>query len=282
MVANRLAPGPPMQNPLFRFAAYLDQKAFLSTRLWSFSLHNIFRDFPYYFFWTALLQHPVRFWRGFRAYKHLVRTSNGFPLSGTMTFDDLDCVQKQKFLIAPGFCMKPYDYEKGKSTCPVGHFNHECHLLNDITLLQHKEKWPKSCSLCGIAPLAVDAVELQVDFYIMTSALDIARDVYLPALQNRGAQRGLFFLCPYSLEPFTVGMALAGMKGALVSFCQGDCKNHLEWTQADLGIKKNQTFVSPQVQQDVFAHLNHLKAIRGFREHVAYDFDGHLYRARTR
>lgn len=270
-----------MQNPLFRFTAYLDQKAFLSSRLWSFSLHNIFRDFPYYFLWSALLQHPVRSWHGFRAYQKLVRIANGSSLSGTMALDELVAsVQKQRFLIAPGFCMKPYDYTKQKSICPAGHFNHECRLLNDPDLVFDKEKWPKPCHMCGIAPLTKIAVELGTDFYIMTSAMDIAKDVYLPAIKNSGARHGLFFLCPYSLEPFTFGLSITDIKGALVPFCKGDCATHTEWTQADIGIKNDQTFVKEESWHVIFEQLEKLKSYRRCAVKVEYDFDGHVYRAR--
>jgi hypothetical protein len=267
-----------MKNPFLPLAAFFDAKSFLSFRLWQFSLQNSFRDYPYYFLFAALLRYPLRSWHGFMHYRQLVRSSHGEPLNGTTSLCDLArTVADHRLLIAPGFCMKPYDYEKGRSTCPVGHFNHECRLLNDLTVLHHKEKWPKPCFTCGIAPLAVRAVDLRADVYIMTSAMDIAKDVYIPALQYRGAVYGLFFLCPYSLEPFTFGLAIAGIKGALITFCKGECKDHAEWTKADVGIKNDQTFLAENVWADVFTQLNKLKFHRSLQKND-YNFDGHVYR----
>lgn len=112
----------------------------------------------------------------------------------------------------------------------------------------------------------------------MTSALDIAKDVYVPAIEKKGARCGIFFLCPYSLEPFTFGLATAAIKGALVPFCRGDCKTHEEWTNADVGIKNDQTFVAEESWRAVLAQLEQLKSLRGCKERVVYDFDGHVYR----
>lgn len=174
--------------------------------------------------------------------------------------------------------MKPYDYDKKRSMCPAGHFNHECRLLQDVNLLFDAARRPKVCSDCGIAPLAAWAAQIRADVYIMTSALDIAKDIYLPAIKKRGARCGFFFLCPYSLEPFTFGLATAGIKGALVPFCRGDCKTHAEWTNADIGIKNDQTFIAEDRWQAVLAQLQQLKAARESKERVAYAFDGHVYR----
>ena len=112
----------------------------------------------------------------------------------------------------------------------------------------------------------------------MTSAIDIARDVYIPALQNKGARVGLFFLCPYSLEPFTFGLATSGLRGFLVPFCQGACSTHQEWTNADIGIKNNQTFVASEEWQDVLELLEKLVAIRGDVKNQPFVFKNHVYR----
>ncbi|MBN1559362.1 hypothetical protein JW998_03885, partial [candidate division KSB1 bacterium] len=183
-----------------RLAARIDEKAFLSFRLWQFSLRNIARHFFWHYLFHALLRHPVRAVAGARHYRRLVSQSHGAPLSGTLDLQEFgDLPEAAKLLIAPGYCMKPYDYEKGRSVCPAGHFNHQCRLLDEATtLLRARERWPAPCRRCSVAPLAEKAAQMRADFYIMTSAMDIARDVYIPATRQKSVQYGLFFLCPYS------------------------------------------------------------------------------------
>jgi len=77
----------------------------------------------------------------------------------------------------------------------------------------------------------------------MTSAHDITNDLYLQAIKDNIARQGIFLLCPYSTEAFTWGLAISGIDGALITFCKGDCLNHQEFTQADIGFKDKQTFV---------------------------------------
>ena len=267
---------------LNRLAVYLDKKAFLSYRLWLFSAQNILRFFPYSYFFHAFLRYPHRFIRGVKTYRRLVQQSKGAPLAGTADFEHLLSLnEKKRFLIAPGFCLKPYDSEKGRSTCPSGHFNHDCSLLNNAEILHHKEKWPKPCKQCGIAPLAEKAAQVGADVYIMTSAIDIARHVYLPAMKGDGARYGLFFLCPYSLEPFTFGLATCGMHGVLVTFCHGDCANHMEWTQADIGIKNEQTKIAARDWQNIVDQLKKMKRNRPSQECMEYTLERHIYRAKV-
>jgi hypothetical protein len=147
-----------------------------------------------------------------------------------------------------------------------------------VSLLNNPARWPKPCSQCGIAPLALWAAEIHADVYIMTSAIDIAKHVYLPALRNQGARVGLFFLCPYSLEPFTFGLTTAGIRGALLPFCQGACSTHQEWTKADTGIKKDQTFVADEQWHKVHELLRKLKAARGSEKSSLFDYDEHVYK----
>ena len=244
-----------MFSMLKKYAARLDVRAFLGFRVWQFSLLNFRRAFPWYFLFRIILLHPIRSWKGLQRYRQLVKRANGGHIAGTTTLQSA-LLKKQEnaasFLIAPGFCMKPYDYSKSRSICPAGHFNHACLLLDKggITLFE-PEKWPSPCSSCGIAPLVQLAAKHRADVYIMTSALDIARHVYLPAIRHRSPQAGLFFLCAYSTDAFTFGLALSGIEGALVKFCRGDCKNHEDWTKADIGFKRDQTFVESQTWQAI-------------------------------
>lgn len=140
--------------------------------------------------------------------------------------------------------LTPNDESQGKCICPVGHFNHDCLLFDRTELsLIEQQNWFKPCNRCNIGTLARLAVMLQADFYIMTSALDIAHDLFLPAIRGNGARLGIFLLYPYSAEAFTFGLAVSGMKGILITFCHGDCLNHDDFTRADKGFKDKQTFI---------------------------------------
>jgi hypothetical protein len=81
-------------------------------------------------------------------------------------------------------------------------------------------------------------------FYIMTSARDILFDLFVPALKRRRWSFGVFVLCRYSLRPFAVGLIGSGIRGRMIPFEKGDCRDYGTWLQADRGFKEEQTFVS--------------------------------------
>ena len=268
-----------MFTAMIKRAARLDAQTFLGFRTWQFSLLNAGRWFPWYFLLRIMVMHPTAAWRGLLRYRRLVRRSPGKEPVGTVPLAALiDKVRQREepLLIAPGFCLKPYDYEKNRSICPAGHFNHRCILLeNAANTVFQPSVWPAPCRKCGIATLVKIAAIHSADFYIMTSAIDIAQDVYLPAIRRRGPRLGLFFLCPYSVDPFTFGLAITGIKGALVQFCRGDCQTHAEWTDADRGLKNDQTAVDEKQWRSLVDDLvctNDSKL-----QHVEVVREGNLY-----
>ena len=272
-----------MLASVINLARRLDCRAFLGFRLWQFSLLNLRRAFSWFFLLRIMLLHPAMAVRGIRRYRRLVRESLGARLAGTMEWPAVlqkGSAWRERVLIAPGFCLKPYDQSKGGSLCPVGHFNHDCMLLNDARapFLSNIRQWPTPCRTCGIPPLATLAADIGADIYIMTSAMDIARDVYVPAITGRGARAGLFFLCPYSVEPFTFGLATSGISGSLVEFCRGDCKNHEDWTRADVGYKSEQTSIDKNVWRRVQRRAGHLSHDQNAEKCGGYEKQGHVYR----
>ncbi|MBN2411114.1 hypothetical protein JXQ31_05425 [candidate division KSB1 bacterium] len=236
-------------NPVVKIAKHLDRKEYFSFRLWEFCLRNTVRLFPWYFLFAVLIRHPLTALHGFWYYRNLVRNSPRQALHGTINLSSLIRTLRQnkkngRLILAPGFCMKPFDAVKRESICPAGFFNHRCAILDQPELLrQEQETWAEPCDRCNIGRLARLSAQIHADFYIMTSALDIAHDLFLPSLQGTGANMGIFLLCPYSAEAFTFGLTVTGMKGALITFCKGDCQNYEEFTRADIGIKKKQTFI---------------------------------------
>ena len=261
---------------LRHFAYKLDKSSFLNIRLWEFGINNLRRFFPWYFLFRLMVLHPVTTLRGWVTYARLVSRSKGASLCGTASDQTVlnAIAEGRRFLVAPGFCLKPYNESLDRSTCPAGHFSHKCVLLDSGgKLLFEKKKWPQPCFSCGIPQWAQTAARLGGDFYLMTSAIDIARDVYLPALQRHGARYGFFLLCPYSTEPFTFGLAMSGMSGCLYTFCSGGCATHEEWTKADRGEKRAQTRLADDHIAPLLDALKTLPSVIN----VSFDYRNHVY-----
>ncbi|MBN2009053.1 hypothetical protein JW960_06890 [candidate division KSB1 bacterium] len=185
--------------------------------------------------------------------------------------------QNERLVIAPGFCMKPYDIDAKRCLCPAGHFNHRCLMAERSDFIQKAQlEWPLPCSSCDIGTLVHHAARIGADVYIMTSGVDIARDLYLPAAHGTGARLGLFFLCRYSMEAFTWGMLISGMQGAAIPFCMGDCLNHHDFTQADKGIKESQTHVDTNQWQNILTILKQLPGHQANNE-VLFEYVKSVY-----
>jgi len=246
-------------NIILKVANWLDRKEFLRFRLWEFSFGNASRFFLWYFYFRVLIPHPIKALKGFFEYRQLVRDANGESLTGSADLAEIhqyilnDKRNPQKFIIAPGFCLKPYDVTGQKSKCPVGRFNHDCLVLEKSELLfKDRQYWLGPCRECDIGKLAQLGAKLHADLYIMTSALDIARDLFLPAIKGEETRSGVFLLCKYSTEAFTLGLTTCGIAGALITFCSGDCVNHKDFTRADKGFKETQT----QIETSLLDHLS--------------------------
>ncbi len=274
---------------LITVARWLDKHEFLHYRLWEFSLRNCTRPFPYYYLFRVLLFHPVKAFRGFTRYQQLVRESNKQPLMGTQPLADLfqqGKINPRHFVLAPGFCLKPFDEKRKKAICPVGFFNHRCLVLEKSEMAAIDQQiWQKPCDGCSLGSLAQIAWRLKINFYILTSAMDIARDFFLPAIKSSGAGAGLFLLCRYSAEAFTWGLATAGIEGALITFASGDCLNHQDFTQADVGRKEKQTAVEPPLFNHLKTQLLHLGEKWSQREPLiasSYLLDKNIYRPNYR
>ena len=230
-----------------RLARYLDQKRLLNFNVWEFSLRNVTRFYPYYYLFFVLLRRPVAAMKGFQQYLRLAKNSDQQPLPGNSSPEVvLPSGPDGDLVIGPGFCLKPWDDVRKTSLCPAGQFNHRCLLLESPETLYNSKNEPRPpCNTCTIAKLGEMAAQCGASIYIMTSGFDIARDLFKPALTNAGPRTGLFFLCAYSNNAFTFGMCTSGIRGANINFCRGDCRNHLDFTKADVGIKPEQTEIAP-------------------------------------
>ena len=147
---------------IIKFTQWLDKREFFRYRLWEFSYRNLLRFFPYHFLFKIILRHPVLALCGVMKYRKLVKEAKGVDLSGTNKLDDIfvqlktGMIDARGFVIAPGFCMKPYNENKSKSPCPVGHFNHRCLVLERSSMLsKNQQYWQQPCNNCNLGTFAV-------------------------------------------------------------------------------------------------------------------------------
>ena len=66
---------------------------------------------------------------------------------------------------------------------------------------------------------------------------------------------GDFVLCPYSHRPFVWVGLTCGVRGILVRFAQGDCRDYKMWRAADLGMKNGQTLLTPDTMRRMMTLL---------------------------
>ena len=79
-------------------------------------------------------------------------------------------------------------------------------------------------------------------FHIMTSAMDIARDIFIPTLKKQRFRYAIMFICPYSILPITLPLFICGIKFMIIPYTTGDCRDYGEFVRADVGIKPKRTF----------------------------------------
>lgn len=201
----------------------------------SFSFHSLFRAYGWRFLWTVALPHPRRLLKALVVMRKLVVAADCVDVPGKEeTPADLHGAQS---LIGVGFCLKPIE-------CPSGRFNHDCICLEsaEATVIQ------APCTGCDVRQYGERAMQAGSTFYIMTSARDILEDVILPALRERRFVAGRFLICRYSFKPFALGMLVSGIRGRLVAFESGDCRDYRTWVRADVGIKNERTSLSQSAE----------------------------------
>lgn len=204
--------------------------------LWAFCRHSLFREYGWQFFRRIVLPHPVRTARAVKA-AHALELSDGMTeLPGGKESGSFDGGARS--IVGLGFCLKPL-----VPPCPAGRPNHDCLFLENPGGAG-RSAVPAACRQCAIREFGTLAGRAGTAVYIMTSARDILFDVFAPALADGRFAAGLFTLCRYSLKPFATGLLAAGMRGWLVPFETGDCRDYRTWLQADRGNKQEQTAIN--------------------------------------
>ena len=171
---------------------------------------------------------------------------------------------KARLLVAVGFCQKPL-----AQVCPVGRPNHDCVYLDALDLENAVQPDHAACQECDVMTVGTLALNAGACMHIITSALDIARDVMLPAVDGGRFRNFIFCLCPYSVQAITLPLMICGLEGYLVRYASGNCVDYDQWLQADRGIKNERTALGPEAHARVYSLLEWIAGERG-REREFY------------
>jgi hypothetical protein len=253
----------------------LDKRAFLGFDFWEFSLRSLTHAYGWFFLRRVALRHPLRTLRGLRAYRRDIRPARNrllVPVGFASEEAFLAQAKEGPWLLAIGFCEKPLD-----PPCPAGRFNHECWWLRDVP--SHRPMTP--CRDCRLRELGEKALAAGATLHVMTSAMDIARDLLLPGLAGTPWKGLLFSVCPYSVGPITLAMSLCGLSGFVASYETGDCRDYAAWIRADVGIKPERTFRSCASHRRLLGLISTIAAARQTKASTPatrFRQEGHFFR----
>ena len=138
-----------------------------------------------------------------------------------------------------GYCQRPLKAGDQPLNCPSKRFSHDCYFIENY---HQATQTPPACSICEIKPIAELVIQAGASFHIMTSAMDIARDIFLPTLERQRFRYAIMFICPYSIFPITLPLFICDIKFMIIPYLIGDCRNYGEFVRADVGIKPKRTF----------------------------------------
>jgi hypothetical protein len=249
----------------------LDDSAFLGFRVWEFSWRSLRTRYGLTFLIRILLRHPIRTLTGMLRYRHLFQSG---CQSGDITFlfegPEEDFVRRLveregNLLVAVGFCHKPLT-----PPCPAGRPNHECLYLNELDLQGGGDGIHDVCRECEINTIGTAALRAGAHMHIMTSALDIARDVMIPSIDHGRFRRIIKCLCPFSTQAIGLPLIICGLEGLLINYASGNCIDYAQWLAADQGIKPEMTVLSAGARERI------LTLIRARAEHK--EREGRRYR----
>ena len=234
----------------------LDACRFLGLDVWEFSARSVRLPYGRLFLTAVVLRHPYRTLAGLHAYRHRVlpaRLADVAAVHVDSRADFLAGLADAGWVVGMGFCEKPMD-----PPCPSGRFNHRCRLLEEPAL----PALPAPCGECRIREIAHHALAAGAALYIMTSAEDIARDLLLMSMRKAQMAGAVLSVCPYSVPPLSLAMAICGMRGWVLPYARGDCRDFAAWLRADRGVKDERTSPSISAHQRLVALLKEVAAVR--------------------
>ncbi|HUT14927.1 MAG TPA: hypothetical protein VMY98_01615 [Anaerolineae bacterium] len=254
--------------------------------LFEFSLKSLLRPYGRLFVRRVALRHPLRTVRALWTY---CLTFGASPPEHRLFFrgDEEAFVGRaaadgERLLVGTGFCQKPRRLNGKGYDCPVGRFNHDCLYLSRLELDSGGGlTLHPACFDCPVRVLGQAALEAGASFVLLTSALDIAHDILLPALEEKRVGRVLFAVCPYSVEPMTLALLVCGVEGCIFDYHNGFCTNYTQWLRADGGDKPERTTLSPPDSARLIGLLKSIAARRfssGSARPRRYAQVGHVFR----
>ena len=264
----------------------LDEEAFLGFKVWDFSLRSLPHRYSSVFLKKVVFRYPLRTLSALLACRRVAR--NGYAkgnithlFSGTEEDFQRRAAEEDGFLIAVGFCQKPMREAGHDDECPVGRFNHRCLYLAQLDLSQPESKSiPSACHSCEIREIGTKALQAGADMHIMTSALDIAHDIFVPTLERGRFKTAIFCVCPYSVQPMALPLLICSIEGFVVQFDSGYCADYSQWALADRGIKDDRTLLSQESYHKILDLLDGVAALRaelGKPSYHRFQMEGNIY-----
>lgn len=267
----------------------LDQRAFLGFRIWEFCARSLSQSYGHLFLREVVLRHPVRTVVGLVAYRRFARQSHRdeplrdgiYPVGvGSVSAFHHRVAEDDGLLVAVGFCQKPLPQPGVHPGCPAGRANHLCSHLDRHDLSRSEGRMPPACQECNIRTVATRALAAGAAMHIMTSALDIAHDIFLPALRTRRFPRAILTICPYSVQPMALPILICGMEALLFTYGSGDCQDYAQWLRADRGVKPERTCLTATANARLLAVLEAIAEARAARSHPTprgFHREGNIY-----
>ena len=255
------------------------------TTLLEFSLKSLPQPYGRLFVRRVALRHPLRTLRALWTYWLTFGASPPghrlFFRGDKEAFVGRAAADGERLLVGTGFCQKPRRLNGKGYDCPVGRFNHDCLYLSGLELDSGGGvTLHPACTDCSVRVLGQAALEAGASFVLLTSALDIAHDILIPALEENRVGRVLFAVCPYSVEPMKLALLVCGVEGCIFRYRTGFCTNYTQWLRADRGDKPEQTTLSPPDSTRVIGLLEAIAARRssnGSARPTRYAQDGHVF-----
>lgn len=232
--------------------ARLDRASLLGFKIWEFSFRSLRTTYGMAFIREVVLRHPIKALAGIFKYRRFLREHR---LEGDITClfgeperesPDRVTLAEADLLVAVGFCQKPLAPE-----CPAGRPNHDCVFLEELHLEPVERALHPACGECEIRSIGLRALRAGACMHIMTSALDIARDVMIPSINHRRFKSTIMCLCPYSVQAITLPLMICGMEGYLIGYTSGNCMDYEQWSLADRGVKSEMTTLSAAARDKI-------------------------------
>jgi len=226
----------------------------LPSSIWPFAVRSLSKRYGRVFLLPVLLRYPHRLLQGLLAYGCFLTQDNTWGELVPVGVPDVEALWMTaaeagpRLLVGLGFCQKPGDSEHWTLTCPAGRFSHDCVYLERLDTALPSNDLPHAvCQKCVIRALGTAALQAGASVYVMTTALEIAQDLLLPALTHKRFLGALLTLCPYSVEPMALSLVVSGLQAGIAIYDRGACQDYDQWLRADRGVKPERTFLPSEV-----------------------------------